>query len=184
MRILLPIALAVGLLFPSAAEAAGRRSQDSFREGDLGLGVIVGDPTALGGRYWFSRELAAQVWLGTTYFQRGVRLSFDLLYGIPGIVEASGSTRNKLRFDLAFGGGVSVGTAGRDSGYHCHNDPWRYCHRHDRNSAVLALRGPVSFSVLIHSISLDIFVEAAPSLVLLPFTGFDLDFGLGARYYF
>jgi len=48
----------------------------------------------------------------------------------------------------------------------------------------LGLRLPVGLTYLFDGAPVDLFLEAVPSLDLLPGTSFDLDAALGARYWF
>ena len=51
----------------------------------------VGGPLdiALGGRYWFSKVMAAQVWVGGSYRHHGPVIYVDLLYGIHNIIRSN-----------------------------------------------------------------------------------------------
>ena len=50
--------------------------------------------------------------------------------------------------------------------------------------ASLAIRGVFGIAWLPHNTRIDVFLELVPSLELTSTTGFGLDAGLGARFYF
>lgn len=52
------------------------------------------------------------------------------------------------------------------------------------NDIHVGIRVPFGLVYLFRDAPVDIFVEVAPGFALLPATAFDLDGGLGARYYF
>jgi hypothetical protein len=174
---------------PGAGGETGSTSSGSGRGsgggGPLGVGLILGDPTAVGVRYWMAPDLAVQGWLGGAAGWGGLRLSGDLVFA-PRRDFYRGAS-NDVSFDFWLGGGVVLGVFGSHAGTHCHNDGWgRYCHTHDGGTAegYVGARAPVGLSLWINRISLETFIEVAPTLVFIPFVGFDFDLGLGARYYF
>jgi hypothetical protein len=48
----------------------------------------------------------------------------------------------------------------------------------------VAIRGVFGVAWLPHATPIDVFLELVPSLQLTSLTGFSLDAGIGARYYF
>ena len=52
------------------------------------------------------------------------------------------------------------------------------------NDVHIGIRVPIGLNYMFDEVPIDIFVEVAPGLQLVPATAFDIDGGLGARYYF
>ena len=55
---------------------------------------------------------------------------------------------------------------------------------HTGHSVDLAVRFPVGLDYLFDGAPVDVFFELAPTLDLVPDTWFEVDFGLGGRYWF
>jgi hypothetical protein len=79
--------------------------------------------------------------------------------------HAFGAIHSSERFPLYYGIGGRINTGG---GY----DP------------SLAVRGVFGIAWLPHNTPIDVFLEVVPSLQLTPSTGFGIDAGIGARYFF
>lgn len=183
LRVMSTTGLVLGLLALGVPASAAETSiKAATGHGPLGVGVMVGNPISVGGRYWLSPHVAAQVWLGSNAYRFGPRLSADLLFGAHGLVPALGP---KVNVGMAIGGGMVVQGERGPSRYHCHDDPHRYCHfAPTHGTATLGLRLPLSFSVLIRKISLDVFAESAFTFDVLPYGYVSVEAGIGARYYF
>ncbi len=125
----------------------------------FGLGVIIGEPTGLSGKYWLSGstavDLAAAWSFGkTSAFQAQadfVLHQFDLFN-----VE-----KGKLPIYYGIGGAVLFS---RKLG--------------------LGVRVPVGIDYEFAHSPLDLFLEVVPKLALSPATRFDLNAGLGMRFWF
>jgi hypothetical protein len=174
-------AAAVGLLIflaaPPLSATPTVTKTNANSHGSFGLGLVVGEPIGVGGRYWFSENVAVQGLFGGTYRYEGAILAIDVIAGIRDIIPVKSPS---VRFDLSLGAGALAGVV--EGGYHCHGGPWPTCHRH--SSFATGLRAPVTFSVVIEKIQLEAFIEAAPVVLVLPFLDLDLEGGFGARYYF
>lgn len=162
---------------PAAGATPAVQKTYANSNGTFGLGLILGEPTGVGGRYWFSEDMAVQGVIGGTYRYAGAIVAADLIVGFRRIIPANSSV---VRFDLSLGGGALFGLW--ESGYHCHSGPWSVCHRH--SGFALGARGPATFSAVFEKIQLEAFVEVAPVLLVLPALDLDLEGGIGARYYF
>ena len=138
----------------------------------FGLGVIIGEPTGLSAKYWLSHDNALDFGLGWSvgsnwvgrdrgHDYRGRRVHFHMDY----LWHSFNAIHSNQRFPLYYGIGGRLNTG---TGY----------------DESLALRGVIGIVWLPLNTPADIFIEVVPSLELLPGTGFGLDAGIGARYYF
>lgn len=149
--------MAVG---PLAAMAQG----SSF-----GLGIMVGEPTGISWKYWSGgdRALAGGVAWGLSnngYFH----LHADYLFHKMDLIPVSTG-----KLPLYFGPGVRMRFWG-DNG----NDEY------DDRDFDLGIRFPVGLAYLFDGAPVDVFLEAAPTMSLIPETDFDFDAAIGARYWF
>lgn len=134
----------------------------------FGLGVILGDPTGLSGKYY----------IGGPRNAIDVALSFDTYGDDEGWVYVHASYL--WHPSLLASGAVEVpwfvgvgGVAGTD----------RWDGRGDDDDG-LGVRVPVGIDVNLNSIPLQFFGEIALNVFVIPRTDIDLGLGIGARYYF
>jgi hypothetical protein len=138
----------------------------------FGLGVIVGEPTGISAKLWTSGTNAFDFGLGWSnggdrlgnydgYYNGGSRTHFHMDY----LWHAFDAIRSSERFPLYYGIGGRINSG---AGY---------------NSS-LAIRGVFGISWLPRGTPIDVFLELAPSLQLTSSTGFGIDAGFGARFYF
>jgi hypothetical protein len=148
--------------------AAGAMAQ----ERPFGLGVIVGEPTGISAKLWVSSINALDFGLGWSYggdringyngvYDGGSRVHFHMDY----LWHWFDAIRSTERFPLYSGIGARINTGG---GY---------------NSSA-AVRGVLGIAWLPRQTPIDVFLELVPSLQVVPSTGFGIDAGLGARYFF
>jgi hypothetical protein len=139
---------------------------------NFGLGVIIGEPTGISAKLWTSDYTALDFGLGWSSggdrmgrydgrYDGGSRVHFHMDY-LWHSFEAIHSTE---RFPLYYGIGGRINSG---AGY---------------NSS-LAIRGVLGIAWLPRETPIDVFLEVAPSLQLTPSTGFGIDAGFGARYFF
>lgn len=162
-------ALIVAALVPIASVSAGSNTSG------VGLGVVVGDPTALSlawrpGDTWY-----LQAALGWNLNSDRFALNVDYLMTLTTLHSADAGS-------VSFP--IYVGVGGRmrvddDDWDDWGDDDWD----NDEDSS-LGLRVPVGLSILPTKIPMDFFVELAPVVELIPATDLDLDAGIGARFYF
>jgi len=139
---------------------------------DFGIGVIIGEPTGISAKLWTSGTTAFDAGLGWSvgrdrvgrYYAsyvggNRVHLHVDHLWHAMDAIEAT------ERFPVYYGIGGRINSGG------------------GTNSS-LAVRGVIGIAWLPRGTPVDVFLELAPSLELTPSSGFGLDAGLGARYYF
>lgn len=129
-------------------------------EKDLGIGVMIGEPTGLSLKSWTG---------GNNAFDVGVAWSlgrYDAFY-----VHADYLWHNYDVFDEVDSGTLPLyyGVGGRIV--------------FDENDAVIGARFPVGVNYLFEDAPIGLFVEVAPIFNLAPSTDFDVDGGLGVRFY-
>jgi len=169
------------LAFATAASEArprpggnlGGRSFDANKT--FGLGLELGAPTGLVGKYFLSPDRALDFGIGDlyTYFNRsGLHIYGDYLFHPVSFVSAPA-------FELPLY--VGVGARFWDFGYRDVNQ--------DRSAFAFGVRVPVGVSFDFNNVPLDIFVQVVP--VIDFFSGyaphtvfFDVDGSVGVRYWF
>ena len=147
--------------------------QGSFaQDHGFGLGVIIGEPTGISAKLWTSSVNAFDFGLGWSIggdrigkhgedYGGETRVHFHADY----LWHSFEAIHSSERFPLYYGFGGRLNTGG---GY----------------DASVAVRGVFGIAWLPHNTPIDVFLELVPSLQLTPSTGFGLDGGVGARYYF
>lgn len=145
--------------------------------GPFGLGIILGDPTGITGKYWVAGNQAIDFHLGVDGFggrgfNNDLGLYADYLFHFP-LTNISA-----FRLDFYVGPGLALILDFDD----------RYCTKfrcYDRDSGIgLAIRAPIGLAMLFNSFSGELFLELPLNVWLVPFQDFDLDVALGFRYYF
>jgi hypothetical protein len=180
--------VAVGV---STAEARPRPAERSSRSNfeankTFGLGLMVGAPTGLSGKYFFAPDKAIDFGLGTIYGyreRRGVHLHADVLWHPMSLVSAPA-------FEMPF----YVGVGGRYlDGNRCYRyDSRGWCDYYYYDYTALGVRVPFGISFDMNNTPLDIFVEIALVVDFLvdhdPIYDDDIYFdgngAAGLRYYF
>jgi hypothetical protein len=169
---LLPLLLV--LLTAGDADARRNRRMGGARyvsNGTFGLGLELGGPSGLNGKYFLSDSGALNFGLGANGYYRdrdGIHLNLDYLWHPL-------SLANPPEFQLPF----YIGIGGRlwdfDDGP---NDPVAY-----------GLRVPLGIAFDFNNVPLDIFIQLTPTLDFYrnyrdDDLGFWFDFSLGIRYWF
>ena len=165
-------AAAALLLAPRPADAIGGSAGEGF-----GLGVILGDPSGLTGKYWLGRDEAIDF-----------HLAFDLdddddhntiLLMADYLMHFDVFNLKTSNVDLP----IYVGIGGKLGFFEHDHDNDRHGHDND-DELGLGLRIPVGISCLLAKAPLEFFLEIAPAIWLIPSTDAHVDAGLGARFYF
>lgn len=147
-------------------------AQAQPRIGNLGFGLILGEPTGLtlkgslgGGNAWDAA-------LGASWFGR-LRIHGDYLW--------SANVFNSSKAGMYFGVGGAIGF-GRGGGvlYRGRGGEWYYAN--DDNGVAIGARGVVGLNFL-PSQQVELFMELAPIIGLIPNTGVGWDGAVGVRYY-
>ena len=158
------VTMALGLFLLTQVSVAQERT--------FGLGVIIGEPTGISAKLWTSTANAFDFGLGWSVggdrigrysgtYTGGSRVHLHMDY----LWHAFNAIHSSERFPLYYGIGGRLNSGG---GY--------------RSS--FAVRGVLGIAWLPRETPIDVFLEIAPSLQLTPSTGFGIDAGLGARYFF
>lgn len=127
----------------------------------FGAGVVVGEPTGITAKLWYTETgfglAAAAAWKLSE--DAAFHLLIDALFHIA-LIETEGG-----RYIVPF---VGAGITNRLS-----------------DDVRIGLRVPVGLSLLpLRTFPIEFFAQIAPGVGLLPETDADLEFGLGARFYF
>jgi len=140
------------LSVPGVALAAG---------GPFGLGIIIGEPTGVSGKYLLSMRNAidgAVAW--SLDEDNDLHLHGDYLYHWYDKIAVE---KGSLPIFAGIGGRIRF--------------------RENRDDDV-GVRFPVGLSYLFDQAPFDVFVEIVPTLELAPDTDFELEGAIGSRYYF
>jgi hypothetical protein len=130
--------------------------------GKFGLGIMLGEPTGLSGKYWLNDTLAVDGAAGWSFYDNSeFYLHSDLLVHKFDLLPVQ---KGKLPFYVGAGAFV------------------RFRDEHHDNEA--GIRVPVGLDYLFEGAPVDIFVEFAPGIDLTPATRADFSGGIGIRYWF
>ena len=127
----------------------------------LGIGLMLGEPSGLAGKYWLSENNALDFGIGTGFLGDNSGLSFhtDYLYHINDLIKWN----YKATFYYGFGLRMRFPSG---------------------SSTAFGVRGVAGVMMIVKDLPMDVFFELAPSFRLLPTTGLDIDIAIGSRYYF
>jgi hypothetical protein len=163
MKCLLPFAF---LLFGHSLAA-----QDS----GFGLGIMLGDPTGITGKGWIGGDKAIDFGVAWNFAYSGsFHLHADYLFHNMDLI-----TVGKGRLPLYYGPGIRIRAWG-DNGYYRHGRYYDY----NGSYTQIGARIPVGLAYLFDGAPVDVFVEIAPTLNLIPNMYLDFDAAIGARYWF
>ena len=140
----------------------------------IGIGIMAGDPTGINGKYWLAEDRALTFGLGWGPWGRTFNLHGD--YTLQNVELLKDGD---VVLDLYYGAGARFRSWSGDR--YWRSGTWYY---DDRGSIGLGLRVPVGAVMTVDGMPLDFFLEVVPTLELIPATYFDLDLGIGARYWF
>lgn len=128
--------------------------------GQVGLGLIAGQPSGLSGRYVLSDSASIDAGLSWRLGAvSGVSFYADYLIDKPELIKTVAE-----RFPVHFGIGAAVGSYA--------------------DTTILAARIPGGISYYFREQPVQLFIELAGFLTLVPDTDFDIEAFLGARFYF
>jgi hypothetical protein len=126
----------------------------------FGLGIIVGQPTGISAKYWISSNNALDFGLGYS-FERNSRMSLhaDYLFHARNIFN----TNENISLHYGPGGRLRLVETG---------------------DSRLGVRFDVGLTWVPRNSPVDVFLEIAPLLDIIPETKFSFNSGIGVRYYF
>jgi len=132
------------------------------RDGDFGLGVIIGEPTGLSAKAWLSSKSAVDFAAAWSFEKHAkFHLHADYLLHSFRLIKVE-----KGELPLYFGVGGRL-----------------ILREHDHDDLV-GIRIPVGLEYFFDELPLDVFVEVVPVVNLAPDTDADMDGGIGIRYMF
>lgn len=161
-RFALALMCAAGVLAPARAARADEK-------GVLGVGIIVGEPTGVCGKYYLGNDTAIDAAVGAAFLGRGAQVHGDFLWH-PWVLD----TKETFALPVYIGAGLRI-LNHEGSG-------------DDEDHVRIGVRIPAGIVFDFTKIPIDVFVEAA--LVGDYHTAGDASFGIafnggaGARYYF
>lgn len=138
---------------------------------DLGLGVIIGEPTGITAKKWLDNGNAvdfAAAW--STSGNDSLQVHADYLFH-QGQVPVNADTHGQLPW--YWGVGIRVKLKEDDNNNSRNN-----------NDNLIGIRIPVGLAWYPENTDIEVFGELSPTLDFAPNSDFDLGVGLGARYYF
>ena len=130
----------------------------------FGIGIMMGEPSGLSGKYWLSKQNAIDGGLGWSFTENGsVHLHMDYLYHNYDLLKG---TEGKAPLYFGIGG--------------------RFKFKNNEKSAdnSIGVRVPVGLAYQFSEVPFDVFAEIVPLLDLSPDTRFTFNGAIGVRYYF
>jgi hypothetical protein len=152
MRKLLFLAAALILTITGAVNAQGK---------GFGLGVVLGEPTGIAGKYWTSYDNAISFGLGYSFVSKNSRVNLHVDY----LFHNNEKIQAPEKLVLFYGVGARIKSV-------------------ENSDNSFGMRGVVGIDWFIRNAPIDVFVEVAPVFKLIPQTGVDLDAGIGIRFFF
>lgn len=137
-------------------------SSSPAQDKGYGIGMILGEPSGLSGKYWLNNINALDFGLGfsfTSFNNSRIQMHCDYLWNNYNLIK---STEKLI---IYYGPGLKVLTGGN-------------------NDAKFGLRGVIGIAWYVDTTPIDVFFEVAPVVYLIPGTILKFDGGIGARYYF
>jgi hypothetical protein len=174
----------VGLLVAGAFLVCGPRSASATEVGrgrNFGIGFAIGSPTSIVAKYFVSRENALDFGLGFWHFGRGCRGPDD-----NRICRNGGFERLTLNMDYLWQD-VIVAGSGAELDWHigAGGRVWLFDDDYWGEDFALAARMPVGLEVTFPRPSfLEVFLELAPALYIVPPIDLNIEAFLGVRFYF
>lgn len=125
----------------------------------FGLGVMLGEPSGISGKYYLNETNAIDFGLGYSIATEGkLNIHIDYLHHKEGVFNTD------QRLILHYGFGAKIKTYSGDDAF--------------------GVRGVVGITWTQDDLPFDAFIEIAPVFILLPSTELELDASIGARFYF
>jgi hypothetical protein len=126
----------------------------------FGLGILVGEPTAVSAKYWTSGSTAFDFGIGYSFEKNSyLNIHADYLFHVKNIFETAEN------ISLYYGPGARL--------------------RFVENATTrLGFRFDVGLVWIPRNAPIDVFIEVAPLLDIIPETDFSFNGGVGVRYFF
>jgi hypothetical protein len=154
-------ALALSLVPPAA------------RAGNFGLGVIAGEPTGLSLKVWLDGRHAVDAGLGWSFSENeSFHVHGDYLWHNFGLLSQS---QVQGRLPVYYGVGARLKMEDEGDGHD---------NGKNEDDALFGVRFPLGIDWIATAAPIDVFVEIAPILDLLPGTDLSFNAAIGVRYWF
>lgn len=137
-------------------------SAHAMSAGDQGFGILLGSPSGVSGKFWFSDVVALDMAAGVERGDLDIHADF-LFHEFSILREANFPGAVEYNMPLYIGIGPRVLF---------------------RDDSEFGLRLPIGSSMFIPKTPWEIFGELVPVLRFTPSSGMNFEFGVGARYYF
>lgn len=135
----------------------------------FGIGVILGEPTGLSAKLFLLDNSAIDFAAAWSFSHNtSMQIHIDYLWHYFNLIRP---LHTSTKFPLYFGIGPRFSFHYNDNKSH-HNDEH------------LGIRFPVGLSALFQKVPIELFLEVAPILDVIPDTDVEFNGGLGIRYYF
>jgi len=128
------------------------------QDNGIGLGIIVGEPTGISAKSWISSSDAVDAGVAWSISNGWFHIHADYLRHAFNLIDVE-----KGSLPLYYGIGARVGFG---------------------NDVQIGVRVPVGLNYLFDGTPLDVFIEIVPGLAIIPDTKFDMEGGIGVRYWF
>jgi hypothetical protein len=134
-------------------------SNTNAQSNGIGVGLIVGEPTGISGKYWTGSTTAFDAGLAWSFIdENAFQIHADYIFHNMRLITISDG---KLPFYYGIGARLKTAT-----------------------DIQLGVRVPLGLAYLFRNAPIDIFIEVVPILDLIPKTDFQISIALGARYFF
>ncbi|MFA7228324.1 MAG: hypothetical protein WC061_04750 [Melioribacteraceae bacterium] len=127
----------------------------------FGLGIILGEPTGVSGKYWLDESWAIDAGLAYSFAHPNKTFSFHADY----LFHDETLIRSSLRLPVYYGIGARL-------------------HAGNGGGNTFGARGVIGIVWIPENTPFDLFIELAPVFNLFPETSLHLDLAVGGRYYF
>lgn len=139
---------------------------------DLGLGIVLGEPTGFSGKYWLDDQKAIDGIVGYRW-GKSVVLAGDFLWHFAQPFGADNDFTSRL---FAYvGGGLMFGAFNSSSAGNTNTNATEFG---------LALRIPAGLEWRSFDQQFGVYLEVAPGMAIAPSTAAVFNGGVGGRYYF
>jgi hypothetical protein len=149
-------------LLGNSSSLSAEAAEVSPAKGLFGIGVVLGEPSGVSGKYWLSKYRAVDGAFGYSF---GDRFRFSMDY----LVHTDALLSEDFSFYYGVGGAISGGR-----GYIAKPRPGDFA---------LGARGVIGVSHFFKRAPLDAFLELAPIIFIAPPLGLSMDFCFGIRVY-
>jgi len=131
----------------------------AYEKNDFGLGIILGSPTGLSGKFWLGKSIAFDAAAAWSFSREGrFQIHGDYLWHNFNLIKVEEGS-----FPLYYGLGFRVNFG-------------------DETEA--GVRFPIGLEYLFPRAPFDVFIEVVPILRVIKETDFEIDGAIGARFFF